>query len=219
MTHPLWPLFDLRLRTPRLELRLPTDDDLVQLAAVAKAGIHPPDEMPFAVPWSILPTPDFERNFVRFHWGLRAGWSVEDWGLDLGVFLDGRPIGVQGLYARGFSVLRTVHTGSWLGAPYQRRGLGTDMRAAILSLAFDGLGAEVAETEAFLDNAASAGVSRRLAYEDDGLGRRAPQGIARDVRRFRLTAERWRTVEHPEIQIVGLEGCRELFDRRPPGAP
>ena len=32
MGHP-WPLFDLRLRTPRLELRLPTDDDLLALAA------------------------------------------------------------------------------------------------------------------------------------------------------------------------------------------
>ena len=31
--HP-WPLFDLRLRTPRLELRLPTDDDLLELVGI-----------------------------------------------------------------------------------------------------------------------------------------------------------------------------------------
>jgi RimJ/RimL family protein N-acetyltransferase len=215
MTHPLWPLFDLRLRTSRLELRVPTDGDLVELAAVAKAGIHPPDEMPFAVPWSILPTPAFERGFVQFHWGLRAGWSVEDWSLDLAVFHEGRPIGAQGLYGRAFPILRTVHTGSWLGAPYQRQGFGTEMRSAVLSLAFDGLGAEVAETEAFLDNPASAGVSQRLGYEEDGLGRRAPQGVAREVRRYRLTAERWRTVEHTEVEIIGLEGCRELFGALP----
>jgi hypothetical protein len=36
--HP-WPLFDLRVRTPNLELRLPTDDDLLELARVARAGI------------------------------------------------------------------------------------------------------------------------------------------------------------------------------------
>jgi hypothetical protein len=33
--HP-WPLFDLRLRTPCLELRLPTDDDLLELMRVAR---------------------------------------------------------------------------------------------------------------------------------------------------------------------------------------
>ncbi len=43
VAHPLRPLFDLRLRTANLELRLPTDDDLVDLFAVAKAGVHPPD--------------------------------------------------------------------------------------------------------------------------------------------------------------------------------
>ena len=32
MGHPFWPLFDLRVRTPTLELRLPTDDDLVAIA-------------------------------------------------------------------------------------------------------------------------------------------------------------------------------------------
>jgi len=28
MAHPLWPLFDLRLRSERVELRLPTDADV-----------------------------------------------------------------------------------------------------------------------------------------------------------------------------------------------
>lgn len=29
MGHPLWPLYDLRLHTPALELRVPTEDELV----------------------------------------------------------------------------------------------------------------------------------------------------------------------------------------------
>ena len=33
---------------------MPTDDDLPALLAVAKAGIHPPDEMPFGVAWTSL---------------------------------------------------------------------------------------------------------------------------------------------------------------------
>ena len=44
----LAPLHALRVRTPRLELRLPTEAELVELYEVAAAGIHPPEEMPFA---------------------------------------------------------------------------------------------------------------------------------------------------------------------------
>ena len=35
MTHPYWPLFDLVVRTPRLELRPPDDSMLVELARCA----------------------------------------------------------------------------------------------------------------------------------------------------------------------------------------
>ena len=61
-------------------------------------------------------------------------------------------VGVQGLVARDFAVMRAVATGSWLGAEFQRRGIGKEMRGAVLALAFDGLGAQIAETEAFVDN-------------------------------------------------------------------
>ena len=36
----LAPLFAIRLRTPRLEVRLPTDQELVELYRVAEAGIR-----------------------------------------------------------------------------------------------------------------------------------------------------------------------------------
>src|SRR5687768_9550303 len=91
MGHPLWPLFDLRLRTDRLVLRLPTDDDLVDLAATARAGIHPPDEMPFGIAWTDKPSPQFERESAQHHWLARATWSPERWNLHLAVFLDGSP--------------------------------------------------------------------------------------------------------------------------------
>jgi hypothetical protein len=59
-----WPLFELRIRSEHLLLRLPTDDDLIALLQLAKAGIHPPDEMPFGVAWSLLPSREFERGFL-----------------------------------------------------------------------------------------------------------------------------------------------------------
>ena len=65
MGHPLWPLFDLRLVAGDLALRLPTDDELATLCQLARAGIHPPDDMPFAFPWSVKPSPEFERGFAQ----------------------------------------------------------------------------------------------------------------------------------------------------------
>src|SRR5690349_2655445 len=46
------PLTRLRLRTPRLELRLATHAEARRLFAVAEAGIHSPDVMPFEIPWT-----------------------------------------------------------------------------------------------------------------------------------------------------------------------
>lgn len=60
-----WPLFDLVLRTPRLESRPPTDTDLMELVAVVRSGIHDPSWMPFLVPWTDLPSPELERSFLR----------------------------------------------------------------------------------------------------------------------------------------------------------
>ncbi len=206
-----WPLFGLRIRTERLLLRLPLDDEIPALIDLARAGIHPPGEMPFGVAWSTVPSPAFEHGFVAHHWAARANWSPDAWALHLAVYRDGEPIGSQSIMATRFSVFRMVHSGSWLGQVYQGRGFGKEMRAAVLGFAFDGLGAASAETSAFLDNAASNGVTRSLGYEENGLFQLAPEGVARDARRFRMTAEQWRARPRPAITIEGLEACRELF--------
>src|SRR6187401_1729163 len=154
-----WPLFGLRLRTERLVLRMPTDDDVVELLEVAKAGIHLPDEMPFGIAWTTLEGAAFDWGFMQHYWRTRAAFTPEVWFLNFMVELDGRPIGAQSLGAEEFAIYRTVHTGSWLGLEHQGRGLGKEMRAAVLGFAFEGLDALVAESSAFVDNAASNGVS------------------------------------------------------------
>ena len=60
-----------------------------------------------------------------------------------------------------------VTTGSWLGAAYQGNGLGTEMRAAVLTYAFDARGARVARSGAIQGNPQSLGVSRKLGYALD----------------------------------------------------
>jgi len=211
MADRLWPLYDLRLRTEQLELRLPNETEIGELCATAAAGIHPPGEMPFGVAWSTKPSPRFEREFIQWHWKQRADWTAEGWSLELAVFLDGRPIGSQSLMARQFATFRAVGTGSWLGRLEQGRGLGKEMRGAVLALAFDGLGAEAATTEAFLDNPASAGVSRSLGYQPNGLGSIAPEGVARETERFRMSRADWLGRRRSEVVIEGLDACRAMF--------
>ena len=214
MTQP-WPLFGLRLRSARLELRPPTDDDLLALAKVARAGIHPPEEMPFGIPWTDAPSPRFEREFVQFHWRLRAEWRPDNWRLELGVWLGGHPVGIQGLGAERLFVLRTVGTGSWLGREFQGGGIGKEMRAAVLAFAFDDLAAEWATSTAFEDNLASAGVSRALGYVEDGRFREAPRGVAREMIRYRLTVEQWRSGPRPPVDVTGFDEARSMFQEAP----
>ncbi|MGH9082229.1 MAG: GNAT family N-acetyltransferase, partial [Acidimicrobiales bacterium] len=71
--HPYWPLFDLRVRTPRLEIRLPTDGDLFRLLAVTDEGVHDPATMPFTTPWTDAPSPQRHRDSLRWWWSRRAG--------------------------------------------------------------------------------------------------------------------------------------------------
>ena len=216
MTHPLWPLYDLRITTTdaaigRLELRLPTEAELPDFVALASLGVHPPDEMPFSIPWTDMPTPARERSSYQFYMSTRGGWTVDDWILTLGVWVDGTPAGFQDLRAHEFPKYRTVGSGSWLGREFQGRGIGKLMRQAALALAFDHLGAEAAETEAFLDNPASGRVSLDVGYEANGIGRLLQRGVARDAQRFRMTLAGWRARTRPQFVVEGLESSLELF--------
>jgi hypothetical protein len=97
------------------------------------------------------------------------------------------------------------------------QGIGTAMRAAVLALAFDGLGAEFALSSAYTDNEASLTVSRRLGYADDGMTRHAIRGRPAEERRLRLSRESWRAAREAlrtslgEVTIDGLDPCLPLF--------
>jgi RimJ/RimL family protein N-acetyltransferase len=211
MAHPTWPLYDLRLRTSDLELRPPTEDELVALCSVAKAGIHDPTVMPFLVPWTDKPSPRFEREFMQHHWSVRAAWSPERWSLGLAAFHDGEPMGFQDLGAADFAVLREVVTGSWLGKAFQGRGFGKQMRAAVLHLAFAELGAVLARSSAFVDNPASMAVSRALGYQDNGVSRDVRRGEPAEHRQVMLTRDRWQAHRLCEVEVEGLDACRDMF--------
>ena len=206
-----WPLFGLRIETPRLSLSYPTDDDLEVLNAVAGHGIHDPAVMPFEIPWTDEPPDIRPRQSLQFWWGLRANWRPGKWTLTMVVREDQTVVGVQDLVGAEFNVTREVATGSWLGKRYQGRGIGKEMRAAILHLAFAGLDAQRAISGAFEDNAASIAVSRSLGYVENGDQIKARRGKPARAIRFLLGREVWEQHRRGDIQILGLEPCLSMF--------
>lgn len=213
MTGPA-PLHGLRLRTPRLELRLGSREELRELAGLAERGIHPPAEMPFGIAWTdAVGEPGFLDDFVAYHETALASWAPGSWTLNLLAWAEGTLAGTQGVVGERYAETRHVHTGSWLGRAFQRRGLGTEMRAAVLELAFRGLGAEVAESSWLEGNDASRRVSEKLGYRVTGTTTRSPRGEPVPTTVVELRRGEWRSPV--PVEIVGLEPCLPLFDAAP----
>jgi RimJ/RimL family protein N-acetyltransferase/ribosomal protein S18 acetylase RimI-like enzyme len=204
------PLTRLRVRTPRLELRLATRAELRALGELAQRGIHDPDSMPFGVAWTDdSDRPGFVDEGVEHHEARLREWQPGDWTLNLIAFHRGRPIGVQSVRGERFAELRTVDTGSWLGRAFQGQGLGTEMRAAALHLAFHGLGATLATSGAIEGNRQSLGVSRKLGYEIVGAHLVSPRGVPVEHTDLELRRESFRSPV--EVEIVALEPLLPLF--------
>jgi len=206
----VWPLFDLAVRTPRLELRYPTDLDLVEVAR-RTGDIHAPDVMPFTVPWSRAPDGERERNALQYFWQSRAAVSATSWDLSLVVVVEGDVVGNQSLRTTEFSVRRTVETGSWLYRPLQGQGLGREMREAVLHLAFAGLGAQRAETEAYEGNEASRRVTTGLGYRLNGEFVDHLDGRTRRLQAYVLDRDGWEPRRRDDIELIGVEACRDLL--------
>jgi RimJ/RimL family protein N-acetyltransferase len=206
-----WPLFDLRLTSERLVLRPLADDDFDALITAIDAGIHDPDQSPFLFQWADEEPIQRARKALQFWWGRRASWTPTDWALGFGVWLDGRLVGVQEVEAKQFPVLREVSTGSWLTQSVQGRGIGKEMRAAVLSFAFGSLGAEYARTAAFTDNAASQGVTRHIGYRENGRARHINRGRAAETIRFTISRAEFTARAFPAIKVENLEPCRAMF--------
>jgi RimJ/RimL family protein N-acetyltransferase len=209
-----WPLRHLVLRTPRLVLRPDDDAGLLELAEEARLGVHPPELMPFLTAWSDAPPEERARGTLQWHWGKRAEHRTAKWSVHFLVRVDGRVVGTQELAASEFAVTREVATGSWLGLRHQGRGIGTEMRAAVLMFAFDHLGATRARSAAFVDNPASLRVSEKLGYRPDGTETVARRGVATHDVRLLVTADGFRRPDWP-LEVEGVEACLPMLGVAP----
>lgn len=203
----IWPPFGLTLTTPRLTIRPILDEDIPAAVAAARSGVHEPGKSPFSTPWAELPDDELAPNMAQWYWRCRANFAKDSWTLLLAVWQDDEFLGVQDLGAKNFKTLKTVSTGSWLKQSAQGRGIGKEMRAAVVSYAFDYLQAEVAESEAASWNKQSLGVSLSLGYELNGLVRDGWGEKVEEVQRVRLTPK---TFNRPNwtLKVHGHEGLK-----------
>ncbi len=204
-----YPLLDVRVSTPRLELRGATDELLDQLAEVVRAGKTHAEPAPYDDPMSFYETdPDVRvAKWLQAVWRRRGRVEPDAWRLNFVVMVDGRPVGEQTISGVSFSTLGTVTTFSWLSVDLRGHGLGREMRAAILHLAFDGLGAKEAGSDAFVDNQGSNAISRGLGYEPNGSEWATRQGEAALLNRWRLTRGDWEKRRRDDLHLHNVEAC------------
>ncbi len=206
-------MFDIRLTTPDLELRHLTEADLAPLAAIIPADA---EQDPALTTYDGLdPTGNRAAAVYQDYWRARAGWRPESWALGFGVFEGGELLGFQGLEGDDSATLRTVDSSSFLTGAARGRGLGKQMRAAVMALAFGPLGAQFAITSAWSDNHASLGVSRALGYVDNGVTTHRRGDVAGEMAHLRLTREQWMASGWPEqVTHTGVEECLVFFGLR-----
>jgi RimJ/RimL family protein N-acetyltransferase len=212
----VFPPFALGIFCGPLELSVLRDDDLPELIELVRGGIQVPGlPMPFLHAWHEEPfapgSPDgFPTTSLRWWWTQRATFAPDDWRLALVVRRNGDLVGMQDLHAENFAQTRCVMTGSWLGNAHQGMGTGTLMRQLVVGFAFDELDADQCESGYIVGNDASAAVSRKVGYVDNGRRRivqHTRQGkVGVDEQRVTVTPA---TFVRPEDQ-VSVEGADVL---------
>ena len=202
-----YPPLNLQVHTPRLSLLGATDELLERLVPTVRKGVatEPP---PFDDPISFYEdSPEREWRWLRGVWSGRGRVSAGFWRLYFVVVVDGEPVGMQDLVGRDFARFGTVTTFSWLSPDARGRGIGKEMRQAVLHLAFEGLRAGEAGSDAFVDNHASNRVSEALGYVPNGLSWDTRRGEPAQIKCWRLTRERWAEQRRDDIELAAVADC------------
>lgn len=206
----------IRVKTPRLELVGASDEMLAALAPLVRDGKVFAEPAPYDDPMSFYESDPAARvsKWLQSVWRGRGQFGPSEFRLAFAVLVDGEAVGMQDLIAEKFDTCGTVLSFSWLSTDVRGRGLGTEMRTAMLHLAFAGLGAREAASDAFVDNIGSNRVSEALGYERNGVEwdiRRGEPGL---IQRWRLTRKAWEASRRDDIELSGVADFLELLDQR-----
>jgi RimJ/RimL family protein N-acetyltransferase len=202
----VFPPFAVAISCGPVELRVLRDDDLPELVELVRGGIQAPGlPMPFLRDWHEEPFAPgspvgFPSSSLAWWWTQRATFTPAEWRLALTVRRDGELVGMQDVHAEDFPQTRVVSTGSWLGRAHQGKGTGTLMRQLVVGFAFDELDAEQCESGYVVGNDASASVSRKVGYVDNGRRR-----IVQHTQQGKLGAEEQRVVVTPSTFVRPAE--------------
>lgn len=208
-----WPIFEIEVNTERLKLRPARDEDLFAMVEVAKEGLHNPNQIVFGDMWSNKSPEEMSKHLLQWNWKARGDWTAKRWTLSLAVFLDENVIGNACMFAQDFDPLRTFGTSSWIGSSHQGKGIGKEIRAAVLAFGFAGLSAVEARTNVLADNAPSIGVSKSLGYEENGKNMRLVGGKSVMGLTFKMPIETWENSLRDKyaVKIEGLDNCKQMF--------
>lgn len=220
MGEGVWPLHGIRLRTADLDLHVMTEGDLPTLLQLLP---HDLQLNPHATTYAGLDARANRQAVVaQGYWRALGMWSPDDWALPFVVRATGADdrfgdvVGVQWLEGPDWRADRTVDSSSWLVHRARGRGLGRQMRAAVLALAFGALGAEAAISSAVVDNGASLGVSRALGYRD--THRSVLEHSGETLQHVRLQRGAWEASGHAHgVVVEGVEPALPLFGLGPQG--
>ncbi|TFC27544.1 N-acetyltransferase [Cryobacterium sp. MDB1-18-2] len=214
-TDELWPPFGLKITCGPVTLSPVRDADFPDLDALAQAGIHAPTEMPFFFPWTLGSTGAVRLRLLQYHWAQRAEMSSVSWTLETAVRFNGEIVGCQSISTKDYLVTRTGETGSWLGMKHHGQGIGTMMRQALCAFMFDHLDAVEVTSAALVDNPASLAVSRKVGYQENGVGRlKRRDGEMALNQKLVLTAETLNRPEH-QLEVEGVQNLREFLGLAP----
>ncbi len=201
----IFPAFGLRIECGPVTLRPMRESDAPRVAELAAGGIHAEGAQPFLLPWNLSETQPLES--LQFYYRAWAAFSPESWTLLMAVERDGVMVGAQDMKAEKFVVLRHAETGSWLGLLHQGRGTGTLMRQAILTFAFDHLGAVEMRSGAWADNPSSHRVSERCGYVPNGYQLLDRQGERVRQDDFVVTRETFTRPPY-DVVVTGVDAFR-----------
>ena len=207
----LSPLYGLRLRTDRLELRWPDEEELVALGRLARDRVcTSPERCPS---WCRGPI-DIGRAGLRGRVRrittsvVRDSWQPHELAARAGRLGRGRADRRAGASSDTSSRPRGELSHGLLARaePSRASGYGTEMRAAILELAFHGLGASGGAL-----HGARRRPTRRCGSRRSWATSRTREawievrGERRLDRSMRLTRDRWIDQERISVRISGLE--------------